>query len=386
MIPIMESRNFRKYICFLGFSFVVSGCGNNAPEKPTPNPLVIIDSPLELQVSWKKTLGGLDSTGLKPALFEGSVVAAGANGRVVKFGNDGEIIWATDLGETITSGVGKGNDYVVVQKLSGTVVNLDLKSGQIRWESNLLALSTSPPVVGGGLIFFKTNDGFLFAIDAIDGSTTWTEEGSDNEMGLRGNSPLTFDNGYLFVLWDSGRLATYLANDGRIIWERLVSRSISRSPLARLLNSLSSPSVRNGFVATATGNGQVTLTHQSSGDKLWSKDLDASGGALIAFNQVVAVETDGTISAFSLQTGDSLWSQNVLKNRDLSVLGIFDRYLTVTDLDGWLHLLDPRDGNIIARIKVGNAGARVPLQNIRSQRSGVVQLLNGTLAKIELPR
>lgn len=386
MIPIMESRNFRKYICFLGFSFVVSGCGNNAPEKPTPNPLVIIDSPLELQVSWKKTLGGLDSTGLKPALFQGSVVAAGANGRVVKFGNDGEIIWATDLGETITSGVGKGNDYVVVQKLSGTVVNLDLKSGQIRWESNLLALSTSPPVVGGGLIFFKTNDGFLFAIDAIDGSTTWTEEGSDNEMGLRGNSPLTFDNGYLFVLWDSGRLATYLANDGRIIWERLVSRSISRSPLARLLNSLSSPSVRNGFVATATGNGQVTLTHQSSGDKLWSKDLDASGGALIAFNQVVAVETDGTISAFSLQTGDSLWSQNVLKNRDLSVLGIFDRYLTVTDLDGWLHLLDPRDGNIIARIKVGNAGARVPLQNIRSQRSGVVQLLNGTLAKIELPR
>ena len=59
----------------------------------------------------------------------------------------------------------------------------------------------------------------------------------------------------LFVLWESGRIMAYHAQTGRILWERQVAVSRGRSPLDRIVDSKGAPSVRNGFIATATRNG-----------------------------------------------------------------------------------------------------------------------------------
>ena len=372
---------------FLGFPILLSlltGCAGKAPEKPDPTVLKSLDSSLEISIVWKKVLGGNDSTGLRPAIYENFIIAAGSQGRIVRIENDGVITWDVDLGDDFSAGVGAGLRSVIIQKVSGVLVSLDLNTGAIRWETSLPGLSTSQPVVDSGLIFVKTNDSLLFAISEKDGSIVWRERGIDSEIGLRGTSPLIVDKGNVFVLWESGRLASYVANDGRMIWEKIVSTSRGRSPLSKLLDSLASPSIRNGLISTATSNGQITLTEQYRGSRLWRKDLDAFGGSLLAFNQVIAVETDGTISSFSLQTGDSLWSQKDLKYRNISAPGILHRYIVVTDFEGWVHFIDPRNGIITGRINIGNSSGRVAVENGLVEKTGFIQLLDGTVAKIKL--
>ena len=116
------------------------------------------------------------------------------------------------------------------------------------------------------------------------------------------------------------------------------------------------PSVRNNYVVTATRNGQVSLL-DANGQLIWNLDSDAYPGALLAFNSVIVVGTDGMISAYSAQSGESLWSNAALKHRELSAPVVIDNFVAVVDLEGELHVLAPATEQLLVEwISVAERG------------------------------
>ena len=195
---------------------------------------------------------------------------------------------------------------------------------------------------------------------------------------------MTLESDVLYVLWESGRIVAYQrrmavsSGSGRL----LVSRG--RSPLERIVDSKGAPSVRNNLVATATRNAQVSLLDARNGQLMWSLDADAYPGALLAFNAVTTVETDGTISAYSAQSSESLWTNEALKYRELSPPVVVTDSIGVVDLEGELHLLDPANGSIVGRLDVGGDMGKVA--PVVVQNGILVQLLDGRLSRVEVIR
>jgi outer membrane protein assembly factor BamB len=96
------------------------------------------------------------------------------------------------------------------------------------------------------------------------------------------------------------------------------------------------------------------------------------------------VETDGTISAYSAQSGESLWTTEALKYRELSPPVVIADSIGVVDLEGELHLLDPADGSIIGRLDVG--GDKGKVAPVAIGNGVLVQLLDGRLSRVEVVR
>jgi outer membrane protein assembly factor BamB len=128
----------------------------------------------------------------------------------------------------------------------------------------------------------------------------------------------------------------------------------------------------------------VSLLDARNGQLIWSLDSDAYPGALLAFNAVTVVETDGTISAYSAQSGESLWTTEALKYRELSPPVVIADSIGVVDLEGELHLLDPADGSIIGRLDVG--GDKGKVAPVAIGNGVLVQLLDGRLSRVEVVR
>ena len=150
----------------------------------------------------------------------------------------------------------------------------------------------------------------------------------------------------------------YQAESGRILWERQVAVSRGRSPLERIVDS------RALHQYVLTSSRRLPEMHNSlldarNGQLIWSLDADAYPGALLAFNAVTIVETDGTISAYSAQSGESLWTNEALKHRELSPPVVVADSIGVVDLEGELHLLDPANGSIVGRLDVGGDKGKV---------------------------
>lgn len=369
-------------------SLCVTGCligCSSAPEKPDPTRLKRISSQFALIEQGSASLGGRDLTGLIPAFTESGVVAVSSNGTLARLTAPSlDEVWEVDINQEITAGVGANKSSAFVVTGDARLLGFSLDTGALEFERRLPGSVTAPPIVDGERVFVKTQTGRLLAISTTTGETLWVEEGQESNIGIRGSSPMTLVDDVVWVLWESGRLVGYQATTGRIVLERQVAVASGRSPLERMVDAKGAPSIQNGLVAVATRNGQLSVLDVSSGQFMWSLDLDAYPGAVIGFNAVTVVETDGTVSAYSLSSGESLWSNSALRYRELSAPAIFANTIAVVDLEGVLHLLDPTDGLIIARKDLGSAKgltAPVPVDN-----GLVVQLVDGRLKWVDIKR
>ncbi len=359
------------------------GC-SGVQEKPEPTPLKRIDAVVELDEVESISLGGGDQTGLAPAVQGEVVAAASASGEVYLLNSELDEVWDVDLDRTILGGTALNSTNVYVVTSDAVLVALARGDGTKVFETVLPGSATVPPVATDSLVFVKTQIGRILAVNAQTGATVWVEEAKESGVSIRGGSPMTLEGDILFVLWGSGRIVAYQADSGRIIWERQVAVSRGRSPLTRIVDSKGAPSVRNNYLATATRNGQVSLLDARNGQLIWNLDSDAYPGALLAFNSVIVVETDGTISAYSAQSGESLWSNVALKHRELSAPVVIDDFIAVVDLEGQLHVLAPATGAIVGRVDIG--GGKGKVSPVITDFGVLVQLLDGRLSLLELIR
>jgi outer membrane protein assembly factor BamB len=366
-----------------GLLIALVGC-SSAPEKPDPTPLKKITELVELDDVESRSLGGSDQTGLSPAVDGGVIAAASAGGNVYLLNADLDVTWHNNIDRSIVGGTALNNAAVYVATADATLVALSRDNGEVVFEIALPSNSTVPPVATGSLVFVKTQIGQLLALNATTGEMVWFEEAQESSVGIRGGAPMTLAGDVLYVLWESGRIVTYQAETGRILWERQVAVSRGRSPLERIVDSKGAPSVRDNLVATATRNGQVSLLDARNGQLIWSLDLDAYPGALLAFNAVTVVQTDGTISAYSAQSGGPLWTTEALKYRELSPPVVIANSIGVIDLEGELHLLDPVNGSIIGRLDVG--GDKGKVAPVAIDNGVLIQLLDGRLSRVEVMR
>lgn len=365
-------------------SLVLAAC-SSAPEKPKPTPLTTLATPLEMRVVERVRLGGdLDLNGLAPAVDQAAIAAAGSEGRVMLMEGTLAPTWDVALKTDVIGGVGINANAVFLVTLDGQLVGLSRADGSEVLRVSLPSASNVPPVASDALVFVKTHTGQVMAFDASTGDLVWFEEVAEAMMGIQGGAPMVLENGVLRVLWESGRLVSYEAASGRIIWERQVALPRGRNPVSRIVDSKGTPSLRHGLIATASRNSQVSVLDAQSGQLIWSAESDAYPGAVLAFNAVIAVETDGTVVAYSAQTGETLWAQTGLKFRELSPPAVADTAIAVADLEGYVHLLNPADGALIGRVRVSSAKGQVA--PVMTANGLLMQTVDGTLALVEWRR
>ena len=370
-----------RFALALGLFLFFIGC-SNAPEKPSPKPLKRITELVGLDEIESVALGGGDRTGLMPAFKDGLIAAASASGEVYAFDAELNELWSIDLERSIFAGVGMSNTAVYVITADAALVALSLADGALIFEVSLPGNALVPPIATESLVFVKTQIGRLLALDPRTGRTVWIEEAQGSGIGIRGGSPMTLSGNTLFVLWESGRLIAYQTQTGRILWERQVAVARGRSPLERIVDSKGAPSVRNSLVAVSTRNGQVSLRNSATGQLVWSFDADAYSGALLAFNTVTVIETDGTVSSFGTSSGELLWTTEELQYRELSPPSVIGDFIGVMDFEGKLHLFDPANGLIVGRLNVG--GSKGIVAPVGTKKGALIQLVDGNLSLVEL--
>ena len=373
-----------KGLWLVTLSLVLAAC-SSAPEKPKPTSLTKLATPLEMRVVERLRLGGdRDLNGLAPAVDQAVIAAAGSEGRVVLVNSGLTATWDVNLKTGVIGGVGIGPNAVFLVTLDGQLVGLSRADGSEVLRVSLPSASNVAPVANDALVFVKTHSGQVMAFDATTGDLVWFEEVAEAMMGIQGGAPMVLENGILHILWESGRLVSYEAASGRIIWERQVALPRGRNPVSRIVDSKGAPSLRNGLIATASRNSQVSVLDAQSGQLLWSAEANAYPGAVLAFNAVIAVETDGTVVAYSAQTGETLWAQTGLKFRELSPPAVADTAIAVVDLEGYVHLLNPADGALLGRVRVSSAKGQVA--PVMTAGGLLIQTVDGTLSLVEWPR
>lgn len=374
------------------FGLVVSGCATLSDAVDAINPfassgvkiapLPPLSATTEARASWTHGIGKSGDYTFSPAVLGDEVFVAAQDGVLAKLAN-GKALWKINAGQLLSAGVGAGKGIVVVGTPKGEVLAFSSDDGKPLWQAKVSSEVLASPVVGEGGVAVKSGDNQVYLFDARTGARKWNYKRATPALSVRSVGVPVFADQYLFVGFPGGKLVALSLQNGAPVWEGAVALPKGATELDRVSDVVASPAVDGRQLCAVAFQGRVACFDMGQGGAMvWSRDISSAVGLTLDGRYLFVVDDKGSIYALDRLSGSSLWKQDKLKNRGISMPMVRRGVVAVGDAEGYVHFLSREDGSFLSRIKTDGAPIRAAMQSLGS--SLVVQTTGGSVSAIEI--
>ncbi|WP_038343626.1 outer membrane protein assembly factor BamB [Acinetobacter sp. A47] len=336
-------------------SALLVGCSSNKVKEAKPNPLPKITQEQSLNLVFSQSVSSTNAAEalrLQLDTDNGVIFAIDPDGQVSAYKGK-QRLWKSKITkQELTAGVEAGEGVVVIGNRKGQLFALDQATGEQKWTAKLSGAILSPSLIQSGRVITIANDGTVFAHDTVTGQQVWAYKLPNVQFSLRGQpAPVRLDERTVLIGTANAYVYGLDIISGVPRFQRRVAISDGRSDIQRLIDVVGDPVVAGQFLVTTSFQGQVTVTDLASQRVVWSEDASSTNSAAVAEDKVFVTTTDGKLNAYNLTTGELVWQNEELLNRQLSNPVVLGQNLVVGDLDGVLHLINPASGKLVGRAK-----------------------------------
>ena len=365
----------------LSLTLILSGCsslsslkfwGSDKEEVDTPAELYEIEKTTNIDIKWKKKSGDYLSDGRIIPSIDGEILYHGASdGKVTSFSSiDGKENWSINLNHSISGSIEVGFRSLFYGTLDGQVVSLSQKDGSLNWISKVNSEVLSPPVTDGRIVAVQSADGSITGLNFRTGEQEWIHQVSVPNLSLRGTSVPFISEGFIFTGFSTGNVAMLYPDSGAVRLELPVSVNEGTSELDRITDIDGKGIVANNFLVSATYQGHIMSIDLRSGRQAWKEEVSTTKDLVESRSRIVVIDDKDYVKAFGLSTGAILWEQEGLKLRLVSSPVESKGKVVIGDFEGYLHILDSKDGEFIGRKKISNK----PIKELSSNGNDIIAL------------
>jgi outer membrane protein assembly factor BamB len=356
----------------------MAACSSTKDERRVPTPLTEFKPVLDVQQTWKSSVGKAGRYLFSPVAVGDAVYAAGANGSVAKIdAQTGKDIWRTKVDDDLSAGVGSDGNLTAVGALKGGVFVLG-PDGKLLWKGTAPGEVISPPLVGNGLVVVRTVDGQITAFNAQTGEQKWNYRNRAVPLNLRVSSGMTFAGDQAVLAgFPGGAFAAINLQTGDAFWQTPVSYPKGVTEVERINDVTGAPALVGAQTCAVTFQGQIACFDANSGRAVWAHKFSSTSGLAEDEAVVVAGDDWAVMQAFDSATGRPLWSNDKLKSRDVGVPYLLGHAAVVGDFEGYVHFLSRDDGSFVARMKTD--GSAITAAPVLAGDTLVVQTHDGDL-------
>ena len=333
-----------------------------ASSGPEMAPLPQITPTVSFTTRWSARVGEAGGYRFEPAIVGNEIVAAGADGDVARFGDNGQPRWRVTVDGGLAAGVGADDALAVVANGRGEVIALDGASGAERWRTAVNAEILAVPAMARDFVVARSSDDRLFGLDRASGEIKWTYKRTTPALTLRTQSGMLIDQNVAVTGFPGGKLAAINLNNGTLIWELTVAYPEGSTELERIADVTGVPVLHRQNLCAATFQGRVSCFDITDGKTIWSRPVSTSVGIARDGRQVYVTEDGDAVSALDAFSGASMWRQDKLALRQLSAPLVTAAGVLVGDVEGHVHVLDPDNGAFVGRGETDGSAVRVAPQ------------------------
>ncbi len=335
-----------------------------------PKELVEIAEEVRLRRLWSVNVGngqGDNYTRIIPAVDRGVVYAASENGTVVAVDlSSGDVIWRERLEDvTLTGGVGAGGGLVAVGTRDAEVVALDQQDGSVRWITPVTSEVVAAPTTNGDIVVVQTVDDKVSGLEASNGERRWIYESTQPALTLRGTSrPVITSAGSVIAGFSNGTLVSVSASDGVWRWEERIAVPEGRYDIERVIDVDGDLLVDGSRILASSYQGNLMALDILTGRIVWGLEGTSSyHGLARGFGNLYYSDDESLVVAIRDNSEDIVWRNEDLQFRQITAPTAITNYVAVADFEGYLHLLSQIDGRIVGRVRVDSDGVRSNLIN-----------------------
>lgn len=361
----------------------LSACSMFSSKDPRfePAPLAEYEAGVAANVRWSVSVGKGSGFGFIPARVANNVYAATPSGRLVQVDlATGQLGWSVTAAKSLSAGVGADEHLVAVASSDGSVLAYDT-AGQQLWVAQASSEVNVPPAVGNGVVVVRSSDYRIQAFDARNGELLWSLQRPGPALALKTNIKMEMFEDMVIAGMPNGRLMIIDALTGAVQWEGVVSQSRGATDLERINDVVGAPVAAGPLLCGSSYQGRIVCFDVSQGGfPVWQVDYSTTTGIATDGQMVFGANQRDVLTAFSLQDGTVVWTQDQLRNRKLSGPTAINNEIAVGDFQGYIHFLSRSDGRLLGRVSVGSGAVVSPL--VSTEYGVLAQSGNGSLVLV----
>jgi outer membrane protein assembly factor BamB len=344
--------------CAAAAAAALAAC-SSAPTGPKPAPLPELAPAKPVRLLWRADVGAADAFVFSPALVGDAVYAAARDGTVSRLdAATGKSRWRVSVDTRLSAGVGADATSVAVATEEGEVIVLEADSGKPRWRARVSSEVLAAPAIGAGLVIVRSIDNRIFAFGAEDGKRRWVYQRAASSLIVRTPAGAVIAGDSVYAGFRGGKLAAIALSNGGLRWEATVALPRGATELERVTDVVGDPVVQGREVCAAAYQGRVACYEIGNGRQVWARELSSLNGLSMDARHAFAADERGAVHALDRTSGNSLWKQDRLAYRQLSLPVPVGNAVAVGDFEGYVHFLARETGAFLARHGTGGGAIR----------------------------
>ncbi len=260
----------------------------------------------------------------------------------IRLGNSLVLKWTYDTGEFLKSSVVVSNEIAYVGSENGILHAIDTRTGKKKWIFKTEMAIEAPPLLHKGKVIVGSTDGFLYSINQENGKFLWKYETMGEIMGAANQAfrPKAQDDVFIVGSYDNF-VHCVNADSGKMLWKFEAQNYINGVPTI----------YDQKYVVFGGCDAMLYVIRLEDGKNFKSIEVEAPIAASVAVADGVGYvgDMDRSVSAFDLQTGETIWNYRDKSFPYFSSPAISEKHLFIGGRDKGMHCIDRVSGKRIWR-------------------------------------
>ncbi|MBI1363052.1 MAG: PQQ-binding-like beta-propeller repeat protein [Proteobacteria bacterium] len=308
-----------------------------------------------------------------PVVGEGHVYVLDTGGQVTAVNMEtGKVVWRKDVttdNTAITGGMAIVGGTLYITAGNGDVIALEAFKGGELWRVNVGAPVRAAPTIAEGKVFVVSHNNRLHVLSAIDGTILWTHAGIEEGIGILGGAPPAVSAGVVIAPYSSGEIYALGTNDGNYLWHEALAFRVGSDPYSALVDVEAPPVIVADVVYAVNHNGMISTFNLNTGRRLWEKELSAINLPWVAGNSVFILSDQNQLIALNRKNGTVRWIYDLgktgIEDKDENVFWTGpvlagDRLIVVSS-EGYAASISPYTGKRLSLVKMGDGISLPPV-------------------------
>ena len=322
------------------------------------NDLPSFSEEVNVEIIWEKKLSGEienNYTFLNMFKFGENIYVPSNNKKIhivsAELGNLNESI---DVELDIFSGIVADENLIYFGSKQDTVTAVESSSKNVLWQRVMSSEVMSISRVENELIYVITNDSKVTAIDTNTGKFIWINSQIPAALSIRGSSTPIIEDDKVYIGFEDGRIVSYNATNGDIIWQVQLPSTRIETVIDRLNDIDGSMVLDNGVLYAISYQGSIAAIDSFNGQLLWTQEASSINGLASSNNSIFYIDNDGIMKSVDKYTGRQEWEQSQFFKRLIGSPVFFNDFIIANDIENYLHIFDIETGLASGRIKLRN--------------------------------
>ena len=294
-----------------------------------------------------------------------------------KDGTDWPTMWGllgkantVDPSQGMGGGVAFSNGRLFATSGFGVVICMDARTGKEIWRKDMGMPIVNAPVVTAGRIFFSTHDNHFYALAEDDGRQLWDHQGITEAAGILASTNAAISGETVVVPYTSGELFALRIQNGQVGWSDVLSRTGTITALSQLDDIAGRPVIDRGVVYAISQSGLMAAFSINTGDRMWTRDIGGIQTPWAAGDYVYVLDNQSRLLCLTRKEGKVRWIHQLPQyenpeDKRYPILWagpvlVSDKLILVSS-NGYAQAMSPYDGRLTGRVEIPDGTTIAPV-------------------------